>query len=132
MLHCNDPLHKEQILGTTAAGAAVTLHGANDADQLLQAKKIQCCKILFHKLAKSMTLTFEKQVIPEMNKMNKDVTRLLYYILKLTMSTTATASKVALGQLIDLSLKDHSWDINKIHTMFDLLVAMLKAANISY
>ena len=44
------------------------------------------------------------------------------------MSTTATASKVALEQLIDLSFKDHGWDVDKMHTTFDQLIAMLKAA----
>ena len=48
-------------------------------------------------------IPFEKQIIPEMNKMDEDGTRLLYHILKVTMSTTATASKVALEQLIELS-----------------------------
>ena len=52
----------------------------------------------------------------------------LFHIIKLTMSTTATSSTVALSQLINLSLKDNSWDIDKLHTMFDLLIAMLTAA----
>ena len=65
---------------------------------------IQNSKILFHKLSKSLTTTFEKQIIPEMNKMDEDGTRLLYHILKVTMSTTATASKLALGNLIELTL----------------------------
>ena len=82
-------------IGTTGRATA-TLAGTDDAARLLQAKMIQCCKILFHKLSKSLTLTFEKQIIPEMNKMDDDGTRLLWYILKVTMSTTATASKVAL------------------------------------
>ena len=60
-----------------------------------------------------------------MNKMDDDGTRLLYHILKVTMSTTAAASKVALEQLIELSLKDHGWDINKMHTTFDQLIATL-------
>ena len=112
----------------SGTAAAASLTGSSARDRLKQAKMIQCCKILFHKLSKSLTPTFEKQIIPEMNKMNDDGTRLLYHILKVTMSTTATASKVALEQLIDLSLKNHGWDIDKMHTLFDQLIATLKAA----
>ena len=53
---------------------AAALIGANDADRLQQAKMIQNSKILFHKLLKSLTTTFEKQIIPEMNKMDEDGT----------------------------------------------------------
>ena len=120
---------KEQITGVKADGTAATLDGTGKADQLKQAKMIQTSKILFHKLAKSLTATFEKQIIPEMNKMSEDGTRLLHYIIKTTMSTTATAYKNALNQLIELSLKEHSWDIDKLHTAYDLLVATLKAGD---
>ena len=34
------------------------------------------------------------------------------------MTTTTTASKNALSQLIELSFKDNSWDIDKLHTTF--------------
>ena len=66
----------QQMLGYAPAtpGTAVALAGGDDAAMLLQAKLIQNSKIHFHKLAKSLTSTFEKQVIPEMNKMNKDGT----------------------------------------------------------
>ena len=67
-----DNARREQITGTTAAGGAAALIGANDADRLQQAKMIQNSKILFHKLSKSLTTTFEKQIIPEMNKMDED------------------------------------------------------------
>ena len=99
----------EQILGHVIGDPTrpvVLLLGMDDAAQLLQAKRIQTCKILFHKLAKSSMSTFEKQVIPEMNKMNEDGTRILCYIIKTTMSTTATAAKNALSQLIELCFKD--------------------------
>ena len=86
-----DDARKQQITGIAAGGGASTLDGATPADQLLQSKRIQTYKIIFHKLAKSLTSTFEKQVIPEMNKMEEDRTRLLYHIIKITMSTTATA-----------------------------------------
>ena len=94
----------EQITGNAAAGGAAVLAGTGDAAQLAQAKMIQCSKILFHKLSKSLTVTFEKQIIPEMNKMDEDGTRLLYHILKVTMSTTATASTlVDLGWLVSVA-----------------------------
>ena len=51
----------EQITGTASGGGAATLAGADVAARLLQAKMIQCSKILFHKLSKSLTATFEKQ-----------------------------------------------------------------------
>ena len=115
-------------VGTSGTAVVARLLGSGVDDRLKQAKMIQCCKILFHKLSKSLTPTFEKQIIPEMNKMNDDGTRLLYHILKVMMSTTATASKVALEQLIDLSFKAHGWDLDKMHTLFDQLIATLKAA----
>ena len=52
---------KEQILGVDSTGGAIALDDLGDADRnrgrLKQAKKIQSCKILFHKLAKSLTST---------------------------------------------------------------------------
>ena len=56
------------------------------------------------------------------------ISLVLYHQDKTTMSTTATASKNAFSQHIDLSFKDNSWDINKMHTTFDLLVSTLTAA----
>ena len=66
---------KSQITGIAAGGGAAILTGGTPVDQLRQAKRIQTYKILFHKLAKSLTSTFEKQVILEMNKMDEDGTR---------------------------------------------------------
>ena len=63
-----------------------------------------------------------------MKGMGEDGTLLLYHIIADTQSTASTASRNVLNAIMSINFKDNGWDISRLHTSFDSLVATLKAA----
>ena len=123
-----DISRRNLLRGFDAFGSTVPLPGLDDDARLLKARECQTITILYQKVLSSLTPHYKKQLLPKLDTFGNDGTKLLLHIITDTQSTSTTAMRNAQMDLHKLHLKDSQWDVTKLHTSFDALVATLRSA----